>query len=78
MAPAALVASSVISAWAAMTGAVVSSTVTVKVVAVAALPWASVALQVTVVLPIAKVDPEAGEQVAVPAPSTASDVDGLV
>lgn len=77
-APEGLVASIMMSAGKLSVGDVVSCTVTVKVVGVAALPCVSVALQVTVVLPKAKVEPEAGEQVAVPAPSTASEVDGLV
>ena len=51
--------------------------VMVKVVGVAVLPWLSVALQVTVVVPMAKVEPETGEHVAVPVPSTASEVVGL-
>ena len=67
----------------AITGDVWSWTVTVKVVSVAWLPWASVAEQVTVVValvvaPTRNVLPEAGEQAAVPAPSTASVVVGLV
>jgi hypothetical protein len=45
-----------------MTGAVVSDTVTWKVNGVAAFPAGSLALQVTVVEPIGKTDPEAGEQ----------------
>ena len=59
------------------TGAVVSTIWTVKVVGVATLLFESMALQVTVVLPTTKVVPEAGVQVAIPAPSTISDVDGL-
>ena len=65
-------------AWAAITGAVVSTTFTTKVVGVAALPCESVAVQVTVVLPRGKVEPETGIQEAVPVPSTISDVDGLI
>ena len=76
--PAELVASCVMSAWIAITGAVVSTTFTTKVVGVAALPCASAAVQVTVVLPRGKFEPEAGKQEAVLAPSTISEVDGLV
>src|SRR5687768_18496409 len=59
-------------------GSVVSTTCTTKVVEVAALPAASLALQVTVVSPRANCEPEAGTQVAAPSPSTTSDVAGLV
>ena len=59
-------------------GGVVSRTVTVKVTGFATLPCASVMLQVTGVLPSGNVPPEAGRQAAVFAPSTASDVAGLV
>src|SRR6266851_5435858 len=52
-------------------GGVVSSTVTVKV-PLAELPLVSVAVQFTVVLPSAKVLPEAGEQLGVTGPSIAS------
>src|SRR6266852_2614584 len=52
-------------------GGVVSWTVTVKV-PFAVLPWVSVAVQFTVVLPSAKVLPEAGEQLGVTEPSTVS------
>src|SRR5437899_1207805 len=55
-------------------GGVVSTTVTVNVL-VDELACASTAVHVTVVAPIAKVDPEAGVQLATPAPSTASLVD---
>jgi O-glycosyl hydrolase len=55
-----------------MTGGVVSETVTVKDLGVAALPLASCALQVTVVMPIANVEPDAGLQVTVGFGSTAS------
>jgi hypothetical protein len=60
-----------------MTGAVVSWTFTVKLVDRATFPAASVAWQETEVKPSAKVPPEAGEQIAAPAPSTASVVAGL-
>ena len=52
-------------------GAVVSCTVTVKL-SVPVLPASSVAEQMTVVVPSAKVEPEAGSQVVVTEPSTAS------
>ena len=52
-------------------GGVVSRTVTVKP-AVPVLWLASVAEQVTVVVPIANVDPEAAEQVVATLPSTMS------
>jgi hypothetical protein len=61
----------------AVTGGVVSTTCTIKLVGVALFPCVSAAVQVTVVLPKGKVDPEAGEHVATPAPSTASEVAGL-
>src|SRR6476620_12266248 len=64
------------SACAAMTGAVVSITLTVKLVGVDTLPAASCAVHDTLVLPTAKVLPEAGRHVALCAPSTASDVAG--
>src|SRR6185295_8642809 len=76
-APAALVASSTMSACTAITGAVVSRTLTMKLVDDAAFPAASVAWQETEVSPRAKVLAEAGEQLATPAPSTASEVAGL-
>src|SRR5215208_5072685 len=71
-APAEEVASAVSSAWAAITGPALSTTCTTKRMGAATLPCASVALQVTVVLPIANGVAEAGEQAATPAPSTAS------
>jgi len=55
---------------------VVSTTVTSNVVGVAALPCASLALQVTVVVPSANVPSDAGAQPALPAPSTRSCVAG--
>jgi hypothetical protein len=51
-------------------GGVVSRTLTVKVFGVALLPCESVALQVTVVLPSGKVEPDAGAHVAGIVPST--------
>jgi hypothetical protein len=63
------------SACGAITGAVVSFTATLNVVAAAALPAASFAVHVTVVEPSANVEPDAGTQVAVPTPSTASLVE---
>jgi hypothetical protein len=53
------------------TGAVVSTTVTLKV-PLALLPAASVALQLTTVVPSANTAPEAGEQEGTIGPSTAS------
>jgi hypothetical protein len=78
VAPLGPVAVAVTSACAAITGAVVSLTMTLKVVGVAALPAASLAVHVTVVVPIANVDPDPGAQVAIPFPSTASVVPGAV
>ena len=66
------------SAWESITGIVVSSTVTLKVVEIAALPAASEAIHVTVVSPKANVDPERGAHDAVLVPSTASLVAGEV
>ena len=59
-------------------GAVVSLTVTLKVVGVASLPPASVALQVTVVSPSGNLAPGAGEQSTVTSASTLSVALGLV
>ena len=59
-------------------GTAVTSTITSNVVGAAALPAASVALHVTVVVPTAKVEPEAGVHRATPAPSTSSAVSGGV
>ena len=70
-APAALLASAVTSAWAAITGAVVSCTVTLKD-ALLRLPAVSVAVQSTVVVPSGKVLPEAGVQLGVTLASTLS------
>ena len=53
-------------------GAVVSTTVTVNVLGAEVLPVASLAVQLTVVVPSAKVEPEACEQVIVGVGSTAS------
>ena len=72
------VASAETSAGGVMAGAVLSCTITLKPTGVAALPWLSVALQVTGVVAIANCVPDAGLQVAVPAPSTASLVAGDV
>src|SRR5438094_645551 len=55
-------------------GAVVSCTVTPKL-ALPVLPCESVAVHVTVVVPLAKVLPEGGEQLAEMLPSTASLAD---
>jgi hypothetical protein len=58
------------------TGGVVSLTVTVKL-AWATLPPASVAVQVTVVVPMANVPPEAGVQIGVIEPLARSVADAL-
>ena len=70
-APAAEAASTMTSAGTVTAGAPASPTVTTNA-AVPALPAVSVALQLTVVVPIPNVDPEAGAHVAVGDPSTAS------
>ena len=73
-APAELVASAVMSAGTVITGGVVSAcsvTVTVND-AEPVFPAASLAVQVTVVVPIANVDPEAGAHVGVIGEVTAS------
>jgi hypothetical protein len=56
------------------TGGVESDTVTVKE-PFATLPWLSVALQSTVVVPNPNVEPDDGEQFTVTEPSTASEAD---
>src|SRR5262245_38811701 len=66
-APAALVASTVTSACAAITGGVVSCTVTLKEDE-AVFPSASIAETVTVVAPTPKVEPDMGEAVVATAP----------
>lgn len=66
------VASIVMFGSAEIAGGVVSWTLTLKVAGVAALPCESVAEQVTVVTPIANVEPDAGAHAAAPAPSTRS------
>jgi hypothetical protein len=71
VAPLAAVASTVMFDGTAMTGAVVSRTVTVKV-RLAALPAASLALVVTVVVPTGKTVPEAGLLLVLTAPLTRS------
>ena len=71
--PEALVVVVVMLAGTATTGGVVSTSVTVTLKDLEpVLPCASVALQVTVVVPTAKFAPEAGEQVAVRGPSMLS------
>jgi len=60
-----------------MTGSVVSWTVTSKE-AVAWLPWVSVAVQSTPVVPSPKVAPDAGSQTTVTVPSTMSVAVGPV
>jgi hypothetical protein len=76
IAPLAPLASTVMSAGTLRTGGALSSTVTVKV-AVAVLPALSVAEHVTLVEPIAKVESEAGLQLGLIAPSTASDAEAV-
>jgi hypothetical protein len=76
VAPVELVASVVMLAGTVTTGAVVSPTVTVKVL-LPVLPAASVAEQVTVVVPIAKVEPDAGKQVGVDTPLVVSVADAV-
>src|SRR5207249_604278 len=71
VAPVAPVASTVAFGGTVITGAVVSVTVTVKVL-VATFAWLSVAVHVTVVAPNGNVDPLAGAQVVATAPSTTS------
>jgi hypothetical protein len=60
-----------------ITGSVVSWTVTLKEVE-AGLPFPSLASHLTEVVPIAKVEPDAGEQVTVGFPATASVAVGFV
>jgi len=57
-------------------GSGIGETITVNVLGVALFPAASVALQVTTVLPTGNVLPGAGVQEAVPGPSTSSVVAG--
>ena len=71
-----LVASTVTFACAAITGAVVSCTVTVKA-ALLLLPATSVAVQVTVVVPNGKALPESGSQLTVGVETVSVDVAGL-
>ena len=70
-APEGPVASRIILAGTVTVGGVVSTTDTLKL-ALPVFPDASVAEQLTVVVPRAKVEPEAGEQVAARGPSTRS------
>jgi hypothetical protein len=70
-APEGPVASTTLFAGTVTTGAVVSRTVTLKPPE-AVLPAESAAEQLTVVVPSGKVEPEAGEQLGVTAPSTMS------
>jgi hypothetical protein len=60
------------------TGGGKAATMTSNVVGVALLPAASVAVQVTTVVPIANIEPEEGVHEAVPAASTLSEVEGGV
>src|SRR2546426_1326145 len=69
IAPAALVASTVAFAGTVMIGPVVSTTVTVND-AVLLLPWASLAVHVTVVAPTGNVAPAGGSHVGVIVPTT--------
>ena len=71
VAPDGPVASMVIFAGTVTVGGVVSTTDTLKL-ALAMLPATSVAEQLIVVAPSGKVEPEAGEQLGVMAPSTRS------
>ena len=75
-APAAEVAETVMLPGNVNAGRVVSCTVTSKL-ALPELPWASVAEQLTVVVPSGNVEPEAGEQVGFIVPSTRSLADAL-
>ena len=77
VAPSAAVASAITSSGAVIAGAVVSCTVTENVL-VELFPASSCAVQVTVVAPSAKVEPDAGAQAMVGSVSTASDAVGLV
>ena len=77
-APVGPVASVVTSSCGAMTGGVVSTTLTTKWVCAAWLPAASTASHLMVVEPSGNRPPEAGTHVATPAPSTASLVAGAV
>jgi hypothetical protein len=67
----------VIGAGQVMVGGSVSLTVTVKV-HMPTLPAASVAEQVTVVVPTGKAEPDAGEQVTAPTPGQLSVAGGVV
>src|SRR5690349_154984 len=58
-------------------GAVVSTTWTVKITGWAIFSCVSMALQVTVVFPTGKVEPDAGVHVTATLPSTASEADGV-
>jgi hypothetical protein len=75
-APVEPVASFVMSAGTDTTGLVVSCTVMVKGVPLRVFPAVSVAVQVTLVVPNAKSEPEAGEQVRDNIPLKASVADG--
>ena len=77
MAPLGDVASAETDGGTVMEGGVVSCTFTVNV-ALELFPLASVALQVTVVVAIAKVDPDEGEHVTVLLPETTSCAVGVV
>jgi hypothetical protein len=76
-APDAPVAAIVLSAGTVTTGAVVSRTVTLKDCGTAGLPARSAAAQVTIVVPTANVEPEAGAHFTATVTSTLSLADGL-
>ena len=79
--PAGLVASppcSVVVAVGGASGSGIGVTIMLKVDGVARLPAASTAVHVTGVVPSGNTAPDSGRQVAVPAPSMSSDVEGKV
>src|SRR5207248_3123233 len=76
-APACALISIVTCAGTVTVGGVESTTPTVKTTGVAAFPAASLAVQVTFVLPNANEEPDAGKQIGTRSPSTASDAAGL-
>lgn len=75
-APEGPVASTVMLAGTVTVGGVVSTTDTLKL-ALLVLPAASLAEQLTVVVPSGKIEPEAGEQLGVMEPSTRSLAEAL-
>ena len=78
MTPAALVASAVRLPAAAITGAVVSRTVTANVAGAAGFPAPSAAVHVTVVAAIGNIEPDAGKHVTVTRPLMLSVAAGFV